>query len=180
VIWLIEFRKLALVAQDFESAVADFGFSIELSYVFNLDVRIILKLKVVYPLCIGVEILRRGKKAPIWFLLLVEGELLEILDTGLYGRHLGVRQRLYSSSSWRRSVWSGLNSTRQWGTCEGGSQAVFLVVVVVLIVVVLSLKVSWSRGGWELELERELRSNVDINQCRMFLLAFFRSSEADR
>ena len=89
VIWLIEFRKLALVAQDFESAVADLGCSIELSYVFNLDVRIILELKVVHPLCIGVEILRWWEKAPIRFLLFVEGELLEILDTGLYGRHWG-------------------------------------------------------------------------------------------
>lgn len=33
-----------------------------------------------------------------------------------------------------------------------------------LVVVVLLLKVSWTRDGWELELEPELWINVDINQ----------------
>lgn len=111
VIWLFEFRKLALVIQDFESAIADPGRSIELSYVFDLDVRIILKLKVVHPLCIGIEILRWWEEAPIWFLLFVDGELLEILDAGLYGRHWVMGGRFQSSSWWQCSVWSGLAGT---------------------------------------------------------------------
>jgi hypothetical protein len=80
------------VAQDFKPGVVDFGGFVELSYVFDLDVWIILKLEVVNPLSIRIETLRRREKAPIWFLLIIQGELLQVLYVGLYGRHWGVAE----------------------------------------------------------------------------------------
>jgi hypothetical protein len=87
IIRAVESGELALMAQDFEAGVVDLGGFVELSDIFDLNFRIVLKLQIVNSLRVGVKALRWREKAPIRLLRIVEGELLQIFDVGLHGRH---------------------------------------------------------------------------------------------
>ena len=87
-----ELSEPALVRQDFKTAVIDFEVANGVADVVDGDARIILELKVVDALDVGIKAFMGGKKTPVGFLLVVEGQLLEVLQAGLDGRHYERRE----------------------------------------------------------------------------------------
>jgi hypothetical protein len=98
VIRSLEAGKLALVLQDFKSAIINLDCATKLSYIFNLNIRMVFELQIVHSLCIGIKPFVGRKKEPVRLLLVIKRQLLEIFECSLNGRHCdGKKSRWWES-----------------------------------------------------------------------------------
>lgn len=79
IVGLEESGEPAVMGQDLKTAAIDLEVANGVADIVDGDVRIILELEVVDALDVGVEAFMRGEKTPVGFLLVVEGQLLEVL-----------------------------------------------------------------------------------------------------